>query len=119
MRAGHTSSCASVRPSGSGVEHGISADWRVVLNGVDLDAFSEASPEERGRARERLELPTVGPLAVCVGRLSHQKGQDVLPRPGLGRRGSKARLALVGSGPEEEQPTNRAPKSVQFAGERC
>ena len=112
--------CVSEAERQHGVEHGISADWRVVLNGVDLDAFSQASPEERGRARERLELPTVGPLAVCVGRLMHQKGQDVLLEawPSVVDQVEGAQLALVGSGPEEEQLRSRAPKSVQFAGER-
>ena len=112
--------CVSDAERQHGVEHGISADWRVVPNGVDLDAFSEASPEERARARERLELPALAPVAVCVGRLSHQKGQDVLLEawPSVADRVEGAHLALVGSGPEEEQLRSRAPKGVQFAGER-
>ena len=50
----------------------------------------------------------------------HQKGQDVLLEawPSVVDQVEGAQLALVGSGPEEEQRENRAPKSVQFAGER-
>ena len=119
-RWSHVVVCVSDAERQHGVEHGISADWRVVPNGVDLDAFSEASPEERARARERLELPALAPVAVCVGRLSHQKGQDVLLEawPSVADRVEGAHLALVGSGPEEERLRSRAPKSVQFAGER-
>lgn len=118
-RWSHLIVCVSHAERQRGVEHGISAEWRVVPNGVDLEALSEASPEERARARKRLELPT-GPLAVCVGRLSHQKGQDFLLEawPSVVDQDESAHLALVGGGPEEERLRSRAPEGVQFAGER-
>jgi glycosyltransferase involved in cell wall biosynthesis len=111
--------CVSHAERQRGVEHGISAEWRVVPNGVDLGAFSEASPEEQARARERLGLPE-GPVAVCVGRLDHQKGQDVLLEawPSVLDRVSDAHLVLVGSGPDEESLQSATPAGVQFAGER-
>ena len=69
--------CVSESERERGVEQGIQGRWSVVLNGVDLEAFAEASPEDRTDARRRLELAD-GPTAVCVGRLCRQKGQDVL-----------------------------------------
>ena len=118
-RWAHVIVCVSHAERQHGVDEGISANWQVVPNGVDLDAFSEASPEERARARERLELPT-GPLAVCVGRLSHQKGQDVLLEawPSVLDGVQGAQLALVGSGPDEERLRSAARDGVLFAGQR-
>ena len=58
------------------------------------------------------------PLVVCVGRLSRQKGQDVLLK--AWRRTSplvpEARLVLVGGGPEEAVLRASASKGVVFAG---
>ncbi len=50
-----------------------------------------------------LGLDLEAPLAVCVGRLCRQKGQDVLLAawPEVVRRVPGARLALVGGGPDE------------------
>lgn len=111
--------CVSEAEKQRGIEHGIAARWRVVTNGVDLRAFSEASAAERAAARERLTLPR-GPLAVCVGRLSQQKGQDVLLSawPSVTRRVPDAELFLVGNGPEEQRLKSMAPPGVRFAGQR-
>ncbi|AXK34612.1 glycosyltransferase family 1 protein [Streptomyces armeniacus] len=84
---------------------GVRARWALIRNGVDTELFRPAAPAERRRARARLRaaygLPERGPLAVCVGRLCHQKGQDVLLRawPAVAARVPGARLALVGDGP--------------------
>ena len=51
--------------------------YAVVLNGVDTDRFSPANTVDREEARLRLGLGN-GPLAVCVGRVCRQKGQDLL-----------------------------------------
>jgi glycosyltransferase involved in cell wall biosynthesis len=111
--------CVSEAEKQRGIEHGIEARWRVVPNGVDLEALSEASAAQRAAARERLALPR-GPLVVCVGRLSRQKGQDVLLSawPSVTRRVPDAELFLVGSGPEEQRLKSMAPSGVHFAGER-
>ena len=94
--------CVSRGEELAGRHAGIDGELRVVPNGVDLDAFPVASGE-RDEARQRLELGDE-PLAVCIGRLSEQKGQDVLVDawhdvvsevPG-------AELVLVGTGPNEE-----------------
>ena len=57
---------------------GIRGRYAVVRNGVDLDRFRPAGEPARADARARLRLPDAAPLAVCVGRLTRQKGQDVL-----------------------------------------
>jgi glycosyltransferase involved in cell wall biosynthesis len=69
----------------------------VVRTGADLTVFA---PADRAEARQRLNLPTQGPLAVCVGRLDEQKGQELLVRawPTVRKDAPTAALALVGSG---------------------
>jgi glycosyltransferase involved in cell wall biosynthesis len=86
----------------------------VVPNGVDVDWFR---PRDRATARRRLQLDD-GPLAVCVGRLSEQKGQDVLLRawPAVAQRAVGSVLTLVGDGPWREQLHALAPDGVRFAG---
>ncbi len=87
---------------------------RVVPNGVDTDRFT---PRARAGARTRLGLPE-GPLAVCIGRLSEQKGQDVLLAawPAIHRSVPGARLVLVGEGPWGERLTAAAVEDVVLSG---
>jgi glycosyltransferase involved in cell wall biosynthesis len=101
--------CVSEGERSAGENAGIRANWRVVPNGIDLARYPAAPEEERGRARERLGLGR-GPLAVCVGRLSRQKGQDVLVEawPEVAAGVPNAELVLVGSGPSEEALRGRA-----------
>jgi glycosyltransferase involved in cell wall biosynthesis len=98
--------CVSEGERRDGEEAGVAANWRVVPNGIDLAAFPES---DRRTARERLGLGD-GPLAVCVGRLSRQKGQDVLVEAWreVEARVPGAELVLVGSGPEAPPLTGRA-----------
>jgi glycosyltransferase involved in cell wall biosynthesis len=111
--------CVSEAERLRGEEHGIRARWLVVPNGVDLGAFSEASAGERSAARRRLELGE-GPLVVCIGRLSRQKGQDVLldAWPAVLARVADARLVLVGDGPDGKELRRRAGDGVQLVGHR-
>ena len=111
--------CVSEAERRRGEEHGVRASYAVVPNGVDLDALVEADPEERAAARRRLALEEA-PLVVCVGRLSRQKGQDVLLEawPAVSARVPGATLALVGDGPEAERLRDLAPEGVLFAGPR-
>lgn len=80
----------------------------VVPNGVDLQALSPAGAPDRARARAALGLPD-GPLAVCVGRLARQKGQDVLVEAFavVRRELPDAALVLVGDGPDRASLTGR------------
>ena len=68
---------------------GPSAPLRLIPNGVDRDHFSptgDSTDRDRG-----------APLLVCVGRLSHQKGQDVAIRALALLDDSTVRLRLVGA----------------------
>jgi glycosyltransferase involved in cell wall biosynthesis len=98
---------------------GIEADWRVVPNGVDLGVFSEASDEDRTRARQTLGLEAAH-VVVCVGRLQEQKGQDVLLDAwrAVRSRISSAELVLVGDGPLRRRLERRAGAGVRFVGVR-
>ncbi|HEU0129514.1 MAG TPA: glycosyltransferase, partial [Mycobacteriales bacterium] len=105
--------CVSDAERADGVAAGVRARrWDVVPNGVDLARWQ---PGSRTEARRRLGLPD-GPLVVCVGRLSRQKGQDVLLRAWADVPG--ATLALVGDGPLHDTLAAAAPSSVLLAGRR-
>jgi glycosyltransferase involved in cell wall biosynthesis len=68
---------------------GSDAPVRLIPNGVDRDHFSptgDSADRDRG-----------APLLVCVGRLSHQKGQDVAIRALALLQDRQARLRLVGA----------------------
>jgi glycosyltransferase involved in cell wall biosynthesis len=82
-----------------GLRQGVQARRTAVIpNGVDVRRFA---PGDREAARQRLRLGPQ-PLAVCIGRLAHQKGQDLAiaawehVRPAV----PTARLAIVGDGPK-------------------
>jgi glycosyltransferase involved in cell wall biosynthesis len=93
---------------------GIRTDAVVIHNGVDLDRFA---PRDRSAARRQLELDAA-PTAVCVGRLSDQKGQDRLldAWPAVRAQVQDARLVLVGEGPNGPDLRARAVEGVKFAG---
>jgi glycosyltransferase involved in cell wall biosynthesis len=91
---------------------------RVIRNGVDLERFVPADVVGRAAARAKLGLPLGAPLAVCVGRLTRQKGQDVLldAWPAVRRRCPDAVLALVGEGDLRPALERVAGPGVLFAG---
>ena len=111
--------CVSEAERATGVHAGITGRWTVVPNGIDPDRFR---PAPAGPARAALPplagLDARAPLAVCVGRLCRQKGQDVLLRAwsAVRRRVPDARLVLVGDGPDRDRLREEAPASVLFAG---
>ncbi|MEV0532803.1 glycosyltransferase [Kitasatospora sp. NPDC050463] len=120
-RWAHRLLCVSVQERADGVAAGLHADWAVVPNGVDVRHYA---PAERRAARIALGLDLDAPLAVCVGRLCRQKGQDVLldAWPELLRLVPQARLALVGTGPEEARLAaavreSAEPSRIRLAGE--
>ncbi|MEV4558896.1 glycosyltransferase [Kitasatospora sp. NPDC049285] len=96
--------CVSEQERADGERAGLLADWRVVPNGVDLAHFAPADAATRRAARMTLGLDQSDPLAVCVGRLCRQKGQDVLLDAWVRVQGAvpNARLVLVGGGPDAE-----------------
>ncbi len=86
----------------------------IVPNGVDVHRFV---PQDRDAARHRLGLSDA-PLAVCMGRLALQKGQDTLLRawPMVTALVPDAQLALVGDGPEREALAALAPPGATLHG---
>jgi glycosyltransferase involved in cell wall biosynthesis len=92
--------CVGVGELREGMRAGVRGPFRVVRNGVDRDRFAPADGAARLVARTRLGLPPAVPLAVCIGRLTRQKGQDVLLAawPGVTALCPPARLAIVGEG---------------------
>ena len=72
---------------------------RVIRNGIDPTAIPAAAPAPSAGA---------GPLIVCVGRLCEQKGQDLLVDALPKVRDRRARLRLVGTGPDHGALVDRA-----------
>lgn len=109
--------CVSESERRTGQEAGIAARWSVIHNGIDLDRFRPG-----GRAEARASLPLGdgvdrdAPLVVCVGRLTRQKGQDVLLRAWRRMPVAGARLVLVGDGPDRGTLEASAPPGVLFTG---
>jgi glycosyltransferase involved in cell wall biosynthesis len=75
------------------------ARLRVLPNGVDLVRFHPEGPTAS-------RCP--GPLVVCVGRLTAQKGQDLAVRMLAAMTTRQARLRLVGPGSEKESASVRS-----------
>lgn len=70
--------CVGAAEAEQGRAMGVRGRYTVVRNGVDLDRFGPADDRARAAARRRLGVDPAVPLAVCVGRVTRQKGQDVL-----------------------------------------
>lgn len=112
--------CVSEAERQAGLRAGITARWSVVHNGIDLTRFrprgAGASTAARAALPALAAVPADAPLVVCVGRLSRQKGQDVLLRAWRSASVRDARLVLVGDGPYAERLRRDAPPGVLFAG---
>lgn len=112
--------CVSESERRTGQEAGIAARWSVIHNGIDLDRFRPGGSRDRAGARASLPLlENLGrdaPLVVCVGRLTRQKGQDVLLRAWRRVPHAGARLVLVGDGPDRAGLEASAPPGVLFTG---
>ncbi|MGH3822504.1 MAG: glycosyltransferase, partial [Pseudonocardiaceae bacterium] len=72
----------------------------VIRNGVDLSHFAPVDQCARVAARDLLGVDQDAPLAVCLGRVTRQKGQDVLLAawPRVRRQRAAAQLCVVGDG---------------------
>ncbi|GIJ55935.1 glycosyl transferase [Virgisporangium aurantiacum] len=92
--------CVGAAEAEAGREQHVAGRYTVVRNGVDRSRYTVAGPAERAAARHRLGLDPDAPLAVCVGRVTRQKGQDVLLAawPHVRHAVPDAHLALVGDG---------------------
>jgi glycosyltransferase involved in cell wall biosynthesis len=110
--------CCSEAERRMGVAAKIQGMSLSVGNGVDLGEFIAPAAGDRAAARVRLGIPADVSLAVCVGRLQQQKGQEVavaawervrVAVPG-------ARLLLVGGGPDEADLRALAGDGVSLVG---
>ena len=112
--------CCSAEEQRIGRQRGIGGRSQVVPNGVDLARFAVAGPQERQHARARLGLSDDVPVAVCVGRLSAQKGQDVALRawPTVRAQLPGATLLLVGEGPDRAALETGSGPGVRLLGHR-
>jgi glycosyltransferase involved in cell wall biosynthesis len=108
--------CVSETERQRGESLGIRARWHVVPNGIDP---RQLVPGDRADARRTLELGD-DPLAVCAGRICHAKGQDVLLEawPRVLERVPRARLVLVGGGPDHDTLKARGGERADFVGLR-
>lgn len=111
--------CVSETERRDGLDAGIDGRYVVIPNGVDLEAFPPAGAGERQAARARLKLDNV-PLAVCVGRLCRQKGQDLVLAawPVVRARVPEASLVLVGDGPTRPDLSAASGEGVDLVGAR-
>lgn len=116
-RWAHVVLCVSDDERRLAERHGVGGRKVVVPNGVDLARFPAANDAERKAARGRLGAGDQ-PLAVCLGRLHRQKGQHLLldAWPLVRDRVPDARLALVGSGPDEAALQARRVEGVHVHG---
>ncbi len=81
---------------------------RLVRSGVPAsvvalcpNAWSGSAALDRASARERLRLPPSGKYVGWVGRLSHEKGADVMVRA-MPHLSPEIGLVMIGDGPERE-----------------
>jgi glycosyltransferase involved in cell wall biosynthesis len=97
-----------------GLAHGVRAPTFVAPNGVDVGIFV---PGDRAHARRLLGLGPE-PLAVCVGRLTRQKGQDLLLAawPQVRAQVPGAQLVLVGDGPDRSVLQEKHVRGVRMVG---
>ena len=117
-RWAHAIVCVSDAERRIGESKRVRGPWHVVPNAVDSTRYPPASAEDKLAARGRLRLPPRAPVIVCVGRLSREKGQDILldAWTAVLARVPDARLVFVGDGPDEVMLMRRAPEGVRFAG---
>ena len=108
--------CVGIGELREGMRAGVRGPYRLVRNGVDRRRFRPADGAARLAARVRLGLPPAAPLAVCIGRLTRQKGQDVLVAawPGVTARCPAARLAIVGDGEDLERLRRERVAGIRF-----
>jgi len=110
--------CVAEAEATQGRERGVKGEYAVVRNGVDLTRFRPADEDARAAARLRLGVANDAPLVVCVGRITRQKGQDVLLDAWRRVRHAcpTAELALVGGGDLYAATRATQPAGVRFTG---
>ncbi|MEA2447933.1 MAG: hypothetical protein QOK47_1570, partial [Actinomycetota bacterium] len=109
--------CVSEEERARGLSAGVHANWCVIENAVDIEAFAVQTPEDRMTARASLGLPSA-PIVVCLGTLRPAKGQDVLVGawPLVMESVPEATLVIVGDGPERDKLKGLAGDGVEMVG---
>ncbi|GGS98046.1 glycosyl transferase family 1 [Nonomuraea spiralis] len=117
-RWAHLVVCVGTGEARQAEDAGLRGPLTVVRNGVDLTRFPPAGQDRREAARRALGLAARGPLVVCVGRITRQKGQDLLVDSWrqVAARLPDARLALVGDGDDFDRVRSTAPPDVLMPG---
>ncbi len=92
----------------------------VIPNGIELERFPLRA---RASARAMTGLAPDGRYVVCVSRLSHEKGVDILIDAAARMTTRDARIVIVGDGPDEAFLKERAQRAgvldrIVFAGAR-
>jgi glycosyltransferase involved in cell wall biosynthesis len=108
--------CVGDGEAAAGREARLRGRYAVVRNGVDLARFT---PGDRAGARAGLGLPANAPVVVCVGRVTRQKGQDLLLAawPAVTAVRPDALLLIVGAGDLLPTLRDTPPGGVRFAGD--
>lgn len=111
--------CVSHEERALGKQAGIRGWLELIPNGVDVVRLQPPTADERQEIRRRLGLPDT-PLVVCVGRLTKQKGHDLLLQAFQRVQAviPTANLVLVGSGPDLSSLRAKASGNVIFTGAR-
>lgn len=109
--------CGSEDELATGRRSGIIGRAVVIPNAVRIDTLAAPDLEE-ARAMVTPTISVDVPLAVCLGRLVGQKGQDVLLRawPAVRKAVPAAQLVLVGDGPMRDELAAIATAGVVLAG---
>jgi glycosyltransferase involved in cell wall biosynthesis len=112
--------CVGVEEAEEGRRAGFGKRIRIIRNGVDLAHFRPPDHDARATTRATYGIPADGPVVVCVGRRTRQKGQDVLLAawPAVRRACPDAVLVLVGDAQEGavvRPPTEQPGVRVQDA----
>ncbi len=84
---------------------GRSLPTTVVPPGVDTERIAPMDPDARRVVRERLGLPTAGPLVISASRLVPRKGMDVLIRAScaIARRHPDVHVGISGGGRDQRR----------------
>jgi glycosyltransferase involved in cell wall biosynthesis len=114
--------CVSETERAEGAAAGVpTRAMEVIHNGVDVTRWAYRDQADRVAARAALGLDEAAPLAVTVGRLCEQKGQDLIVRawPSVSARVPGASLVLVGDGPAraELEAAARGQAGVSLVGD--
>jgi glycosyltransferase involved in cell wall biosynthesis len=115
-----TTVCVSRAEQNHGASAGLTGGTLVLPNAVDTRRFHPLEKDSRAwiALRCSLGIPPDRPLALCLGRICAQKGQDMLLAAWTRVIDllPDATLVLVGDGPDRDLLAARAPASVKFVG---